>query len=170
MSKPYKTKSSKGPGGTIRYTTKYPNGKPTSTMSYKMGSATRVAVTRKGNGSVVQRTTQKLGDGYTKRTTKTLVPKYKPLKTPKPPKPPKVKTSVAKEVNYKPPRTPKTKAPKAPKPFKFKWPTSKKSTPARSRKTSSVRKSSSNGESAPRWTWLFWLVVIVGLLSMCSGG
>lgn len=173
MAKPYRTRSSKGPGGTIRYTTQSPNSKPSSTMSYKMGTSTRVAVTRKGNGSVVQRTTQKMADGYTKRTTKTLIPKYKPPKTPKPPKIPKLKTSIAKEVKYKPPKAPKTTKPKAPKPFKFKWPTSKKSTPAKSRKTTTTKRvstRSSNGEKAPLWTWLFWLVVLVGLLSMCSGG
>lgn len=119
MAKPYRTKSSKGPGGTIRYTTQYPNGKPTSTMSYKMGSSTRVAVTRNGNGSVVQRTTQKTADGYTKRTTKTLVSKPKTIKASKSPKMPKLKTSVLKEPSVVKFKTTKQKTTKS-KPFK--WP------------------------------------------------
>lgn len=169
MAKPYRTRSSKGPGGTIRYTTQSPNSKPKSTMSYKMGTSTRVAVTRNGDGSVVQRTTQKMADGYTKRTTKTIIPKYKPPKTPKPPKPPKIKLSIAKEVKYKPPKVPKPKAQKAPKPFKFKWPTSKKSTPARYRKTASTRQASSSNDNASPWAWIFWVIVLISLLSMCSG-
>lgn len=136
MAKAYRTRSSKGAGGTRKYTTQYPNGKPTSTMSYKTGSSTRVAVTRKGNGSVVQRTTQKMADGFTKRTTKTLVSKPKTIKAPKPPKMPKLKTSVLKEP--KPVKLKPYKAPKAPKTKPFKWPTSTRSKRVASKNSGSL--------------------------------
>lgn len=135
MAKGYRTRSSKGVGGTRSYTTQSPNSKPKTTMSYKTGTSTRRAVSRNGDGSVVQRTTQKMADGYTKRTTKTLVPKYKPPKPPKMPKMQNLKTSVLKEVKFKPPKPAKVKAPKASRPIKFNWSTSKKTTTKSKSKT-----------------------------------
>lgn len=158
MAKAYRTKSSKGPGGTRKYTTQSQSGKVKTTMSYSGGTSTRTAYTRNGDGSVVKRTTQKRPDGYVTRTTKTIISKYKPTKFPKPPKPPKLKPSVVKEAApYKPPKAPKAKPPKAAKPFKFTWPASK------------PRKTSSSRQKTPMWTWVFWTVVLISLLSMCSG-
>lgn len=126
MAKSYRTRSTKGPGGTRRYTTQSSSGAVKSTMSYSTGSSSRMSISRNSNGSVTQRTTQKLGDGFTKRTTKTLVSKPKTPKAPKPPKMPKMKTSIIKES--KPVKLKPYRVPKAPKSKPFKWPTAKRTT------------------------------------------
>lgn len=138
MAKAYRTRSTKGPGGTRRYTTQTQGGGVKTTMSYSTGSSSRMSIARNSNGSVVQRTTQKLGDGFTKRTTKTLISKPKTVKPPKPPKPPKMKVSVAKPskpVKLKPYNPPKQRTIK-PKPFK--WPTSTRSKRSTSKNSGSL--------------------------------
>lgn len=151
MAKSYRTRSTKGPGGTRRYTTQSSSGAVKSTMSYSTGSSSRMSISRNSNGSVTQRTTQKLGDGFTKRTTKTLVSKPKTPKAPKPPKMPKMKTTFVKES--KPTTVKPYKAPKTPKPKPFKWPTSKATT---SRARTKVSSNSSNKGSGK---FFFWITV-----------
>lgn len=168
MAKAYRTRSSKGAGGTRRYITQSGNSKPKTTMSYKTGSSTRVAVTRNGNGSVTQRTTQKMADGYTKRTTKTIIPKPKTPKAPKPPKPPKLKTSFVKEQKI---QTPKPyKAPSTPKPKPFKWTkSSKKRTSSKSKtiNTSPQVNGHNKGEKTSEWiVWAFWGFIILCVLKI----
>lgn len=139
MAKSYRTRSTKGVGGTRKYTTQSSSGGVSNTMSYKTGTGQRTAITRKANGSVVQTKTHRRSDGFVTRERKTVVSAYKPPKTPKPPKMPKLKTSIVKEakpVKLKPYKAPKTKTVKS-KPFK--WPTYKSSSSrTRVRKTSDL--------------------------------
>ena len=144
MAKGYRTRSSTGATGNKRTTTQSQSGKVKTTMSYKTGSSSNLAISRNANGSVVQRTTRKTGDGFVVRKTKTLISAPKTPKAPKPPKPPRASTAkVAKEYVYKPPRQTKSRStsPKV-KPIKFNWGSSRKSV-ARKRTTSTSK--SSNG-------------------------
>ena len=64
MGTPFRTRSKTGPTGVKSTTTQKQGGGVKTTTSHKTGSSSRVAFTRSSNGSVVQTTTQKLGNGY----------------------------------------------------------------------------------------------------------
>lgn len=97
MANGYRKRSTTGATGVKRTTTQKQGGGVKTTTSQKTGSSSRIAFTRNANGSAVQTTTRKTGDGYIIRQSKTIVPKYKPVKHPKQPKMPKLKTTVVKE-------------------------------------------------------------------------
>lgn len=139
MAKGYRTRSTKGAGGTRKYTTQSRGGGVKTTMSYSTGSSSRMSISRNSNGSVVQTKTHRGADGYTTRERKTIISKPKTVKPPKPPKIPKMKVSVVKPpkpVKLKPYNPPKQRTTK-PRPFK--WPTS-----TRSKRSTSKNSGSSN--------------------------
>ena len=163
MVKAYRTRSTKGAGGTRRYTTQSSSGSVSTSMSYKTGTGQRTAVTRKSDGSVVQTKTHRRADGYTTRERKTIIskPKTNKIKFPKPKAPPKMKLSVVKVAKI--PKLKPYRAPKTSKSKPFKWPTSK-------RRTSSTRpRVSSNSSSNGSGKFFFWLVVFALLYMVFVG-
>lgn len=145
MASIFKRKTTTGPGGTKKTVTQKQGGSVSVTLSRKMGTGQRVANTRKANGSVVETKTVKTSDGFTKRTSKTIIPKYKPLRTPKAPSQSKLKTSIVKEVKDKPFKVVKQKIQKLPK-FK---------------RIKSRRKSKSGSSNFFSWIALFALIYAV---------
>ena len=113
MANAYRKRSTTGATGVKRTVTQKQGGGVKTTTSQKTGSSSRIAFTRNANGSAVQTTTRKTGDGYIVRQSKTIVPKYKPVKHPKLPKMPKLKTTVMKEKKPRPLRAPQVR--KAPR-------------------------------------------------------
>lgn len=152
MANGYRKRSSTSPTGVKRTVTQKQGGGVKTTTSQSTGSSSRVAFTRNANGSAVQTTTRKTGDGYIVRQTKTLVPKYKPVKYPKLPKQPKLKTSVIKETRPKAP--PKPSKPRKQKITKFKWP-------------AGSRRSKSSGVGF--FQGILFLIVIFGILGVIVG-
>lgn len=159
MAGSYRRKTTTGAGGVKRTVTQKQGGGVTNTMSYNMGTGHRTAYTRKANGSVVQTKTHRTADGYVKRETKTIVPKYKAPKAPKPVKIPKLKTSIVKPS--KPVKLKPYKAPKTVKSKPFKWPTAKRST-SRTRKASGASDTSFFGPFLLIMAVLFVFALIFG--------
>ena len=160
MAGSYRRKTTSGPNGTKRTVTQKQGGGVSSTTSHSAGTGQRTAYTRKANGSVVLTKTHRRADGYVTRETKTIVPKYKPVKHPKPPKMPKLKTSVLKEpkpVKFKPYKAPKQKT------TTFKWPTAKRSSSSRVRTTRST-----NSGSSSFFTWVVIFAVIYMIFAVLS--
>jgi hypothetical protein len=112
MAGSYRRKTTSGPNGTKRTVTQKQGGGVSSTTSHSAGTGQRTAYTRKANGSVVLTKTHRRADGYVTRETKTIVPKYKPVKHPKQPKMPKLKTTVLKEKTVRQRAPAATKIPK----------------------------------------------------------
>lgn len=117
MAGSYRRKTKSGPNGTKRTVTQKQGGGVSTTTSHSSGTGQRTAYTRKANGSVVLTKTHRRADGYVTRETKTIVPKYKPVKHPKPPKIPKLKPTVLKEkkVRQRAPATAKVSKPRVKK-------------------------------------------------------
>lgn len=161
MANGYRKRSSTSATGVKRTTTQKQGGGVKTTTSHSTGTRSRVAFTRNSNGSLVQTTTRKTGDGYVVRQSKTLVPKYKPVKHPKPPKMPKLKTSVIKEAKPTKIKVPKYRPPKQ-KVATFKWPTAKKSSPR-------VRTSrSTNNDSGSFFTWVVVFAIVYMIFAVLS--
>lgn len=115
MAGSYRRKTTSGPNGTKRTVTQKQGGGVSSTTSHSAGTGQRTAYTRKANGSVVLTKTHRRSDGYVTRETKTIVPKYKPVKHPKQPKMPKLKTTVLKEKKVRWPAAAKISKPRVKK-------------------------------------------------------
>lgn len=172
MANAYRKRSSTGATGVKRTITQKQGGGVKTTTSQKTGSSSRVAFTRNANGSAVQTTTRKTGDGYIIRQSKTLVPKYKPVKHPKPPKMPKLTTTVMKEKKPRPLRAPRVKKGPRPKKVNFNW------LFASPRRTNAARRSTGSGTYGLGFfgtiflytKWFLFLMIFLAVFNGIFGG
>ena len=168
MANGYRKRSTTGATGVKRTTTQKQGGGVKTTTSHKTGSSSRIAFTRNANGSAVQTTTRKTGDGYIIRQSKTLVPKYKPVKHPKQPKMPKLKTTVVKEKKPRPLRAPRVKKGPRPKKVNFNW---LFASPRRTRAPQQSGSSSTNdlGFFATLFLYTKWFIFLMIFLAVFNG-
>lgn len=165
MANAYRKRSSTGATGVKRTVTQKQGGGVKTTTSHKTGSSSRIAFTKNSNGSTVQTTTRKTGDGYVVRQSKTLVPKFKPVRHPKPPKPIKLKTSVVKEKKPRPLRAPRVK--KGPRPKKVNF--NSMFAPSR-RKSSGTNNLGFFGTVFLYTKWFLFLMIFLAVFTGIFGG
>ncbi len=173
MAGSYRRKTTSGPNGTKRTVTQKQGGGVSTTTSHSAGTGQRTAYTRKANGSLVLTKTHRRADGYVTRETKTIVPKYKPVKHPKQPKMPKLKTTVLKEKKVRQRAPAATKISK-PRMKKINWKLVFAPSKTAQRRTSTVKQNKpSVGFFTSAFNFVknvFFIMLALAVLSAIFGG